>query len=94
MQDADPLLSEDLFQIEIIRSERSSDLTRAVVPHSRRAQTEAGVGDIELMPVAPGAALRDFLARIGDVPGSQLSLDEGCDRASFHELRHGQAFFA
>lgn len=76
MENADALLPEDAFYVKIINGKRSADLARAVVPDTRRAQSEAGVRDVELMAIAPRTALLHVQTLKADVPCAELPLDE------------------
>ena len=85
-------LTEDALDVKVTDVQRAADFACAVVPDAGGAQTETGVRDVELMAVAPRTALRDGLALIADVAGTQLRLDERRNRAAFHEFGQRQAF--
>ena len=60
MQNADTLLPEDTLHVKIFDRKCPTNFTSTVIPETRRAQTKAGVGDVKLVPVSPGAALLDL----------------------------------
>ena len=92
VQNADALLSENAVNIEIFDGKCSSDLTCAVVPDTRRAQSEAGVGDVELMAIAPRTTLFDVKAFKTDIPCAKLALDKISNGASLDEFGQDKAF--
>ena len=94
MQNADTLLPEDTLDIKIFDGKRSADLSRAVIPDARRAQTEAGVRDVELMAIAPRPALLHVQPLKADVPRAELALDEVRDGAALDEFREREALVA
>ena len=71
-KDLDAVLAEDRLGVVVLCVERAPDLAGAVVPHAGRAQAEAGVGNVELVPEAPGAALRHVRPDVGDVARPKL----------------------
>ena len=89
MENADALLPEDAFYVKIINGKRSADLARAVVPDTRRAQSEAGVRDVELMAIAPRTALLHV-----QTLKAELALDEVRDGAALDEFREREALVA
>ena len=94
MQNADTLLPEDTLDIKIFDGKRSADLAGAVVPDARRAESEAGVRDVELMAIAPRAALLHVQTLKADVPRAELALDEVRDGAGLDEFREREALVA
>ena len=85
MQYPHTLFAEDPLRVEIRRIQRPAHLAGAVVPDPYGAQSESGIGDVELVPPAPRAVLRHFFCLIADVPLSELCLDKGGDRAARHK---------
>ena len=60
VENVNALLPEDAVDVKILDGKCPADLARPVVPDAGRAQAEAGIGDVELVPVAPWAALLDL----------------------------------
>ena len=75
MQHLHAVLAEELGGVVILRVERPAHFTGAVVPHARSAKPEAGIGDVELVAVSPGSALRHVRPDVGDVARAQLRFD-------------------
>ena len=88
MQNAHAILSKKPLQVKIRSADSAADLSSAVILDDGAAQAVARVGDIELMPVAPRAALRNIRPGITDITLAQLSLYEGCNGAVLHKARH------
>ncbi len=86
MQDLNAFLAEDPVEVEILDVQHASDLTRTVVVDTRSAHAVTAVGDVELVAIAPGPALVEFLALIVDVAVSQFALDQRRDRAAGDEV--------
>lgn len=84
MQDAYAFLAEDALHIELVDGKGAAHFACSVVPDPGRPETEAGIRDIELMTIAPGAALIDFRAFKSDIAGAKLTLDK---------IRHGTSFY-
>ena len=91
MQNVDALLPEDTVNIKILDAKRSSDLAGTVIPDARRAQTEAGVRDVELMAIAPRTALLHVQTLKADVSGAELPLDEVRDGAVLDKFGQHEA---
>ncbi len=91
VEDLHAFVTEDALDVVVLRVERAADLAGSVVPHAGRAQAEAGVRDVELVAVAPRAALRHLLRLVRDVARAQLRLDEGRHRAALDEAREREA---
>ena len=94
VQDAYALLAEDAIEVEVTGAEGPSHFAGPVVPHPGGTEAEAGVGDVELGPIAPGAALRNVQPLVADVPSAKLGFDEGGHGAALHELGQDQALLA
>ena len=91
MQHLHAVLAEELGGVVILRVERPAHFTGAVVPHARSAKPEAGIGDVELVAVSPGSALRHVRPDVGDVARAQLRFDERGHGATLHKARQHQA---
>ena len=92
MEDAHAVLAEYLCGVIILRVKRAAHFARPVVPHARRTQAEAGVGDVELMAEAPRTALCHVRPDKSDVARTKLCLDERSHRAARDKARHDKAF--
>ena len=90
MQDLHTLFHEQAVEIEILHIQRAADFARAVVGHARAAHAKAAIGNVELVAVTPGAALRHFRALVIDAAAAQVALDEFGDGAILH--KGGQHF--
>jgi len=60
MDDLRALVAEDALEVEVLGVQLQPDLTGAVVPDPRATIAVAGVGDVELVAVAPSSALRQI----------------------------------
>ncbi len=94
VEDAHALFAEDAVEIEIVGTKRSADLAGAVVPHAGRSEPEAGIRDVELVSVAPGAALRHVLPLKTDVARPKLPLDKVRHRRALYKFRKHKALAA
>ena len=57
MENSHTLLAEDPGDIKLIDTQSAPHLAGAVIPYPGRPQTEAAVGNVELMAITPGPAL-------------------------------------
>lgn len=73
---------ENALEIKVLGLQRAADFTGAVVVHARAAHAEAGVCNVELVTIAPRAALLNFGSFVADVATAKLTLDKGSDRAA------------
>ena len=80
-------LTEDTVKVEVLDIERPAHFSRPVVPDPRAAGAIAAVGDVYLMPVTPGTALRHFGSLEVHAAGTQVGLDEGCERTVLDKCR-------
>ena len=80
MDDLHAFAAEDAVEVEVLDVQRPADFAGAVVGDARAARAVAAVGQVELVAIAPGAALLDFLALVVDVPAGEVVLDEAGDR--------------
>ena len=87
VHDLHPFLPEDAVEVEIFHVEGASHFTGAVVPDTRSAGTVAAVGDVDLVTVAPGAALRHLGTLEVHPAAAQVGLDERGERAPLDEGR-------
>ena len=78
-------LTEDAVEVEVLDVEGTADFAGAVVPHARSAHAVTAVGDIDLMAIAPGAALRHFRTFEVHSAGTEVGLDERRERAVLDE---------
>ncbi len=78
-------LAENTLEVEILYVKQPAHFPGAVVPHARAAGTVSAVGDVDLVPVSPGASLRHFRAFEIHSAGAEIALDESGERTSFHE---------
>ena len=85
VDDPRAFLAEDAVEVEVADVEGAAYFAGAVIVDPRSAHTVAGVGDVDLVAVAPRAALVDFRPLVVDVPAPQVLLDEPRDRAAFHK---------
>jgi hypothetical protein len=71
VHDLHALAPEDPLEVEVLDVQRAADLAGAVVVDARPARAQAAVGQVELVAVPPGAALRDLRPRrpCGGRPG-------------------------
>jgi hypothetical protein len=92
MQYADTLFAENTLKVKIVSRKRSADLARTVIPDSRRTKSEAGIGNIELMSVTPGAALRNILSLKVHISRTKLTLYKISHRRAIDEFSHNKAF--
>ena len=92
VENADALLPENTLDVKIFDRQRPADLAGAVIPDTRRAQSEAGVGDVELMAIAPRTALFDVKAFKTDIPCAKLAFDKVRHRTSLDEFGQDKAF--
>ena len=93
VHDLHALLPEDAVEVEVLDVQRTAHLAGAVVPDARAAGAVAAVGDIDLVPVSPRAALFHFGPLEVHAAPAQVGLDERGERTSLHEGRedlHGQ----
>ena len=81
----DAFLGKNAVEVEIFDVERAADFAGAIVPNARAARTVAAVGNIKLMAITPGAALRNFFAFEIDMAAAQVVFDHLRDRAAFDE---------
>ncbi len=94
MENADALLTEDALDVKIFDRKCPTNFTSTVIPETRRAQTKAGVRDVELMAIAPRTALLDIQTLKADVPCAELALDEVRNGAVLDKLCQRYAFLA
>src|SRR5664280_1662060 len=87
VQDLHALGTEQRIEVEVLDVEVEAHLARTVVPHARSTTAVAGVGDVELVPVPPGAALRKVRTAVRHVAGPEIGLDERGDGTARDELR-------
>jgi len=73
---ADAVRFKQTLQVKVIDFQEAAHLPCPVIVNLRTPRAETRVGDVELVPVSPGAALGDLRADIRDVPPAKLSLDE------------------
>ncbi len=85
VDDLDTFASEDAVEIEVFDVESAPDFTGAIVMDAGATGSGAAVGEVELVAVAPGAILFDFLAFVGHVTAGEVILDETGDGAAFDE---------
>ena len=89
-----PSLPKIRLQIEILRLQGAAHFPGPVVMYPGAAHAEARVGDVELMPVSPGAALFHFRALIADIPAAQFALDKGRDGAVLDKSASAPVFLS
>ena len=94
VQDLYALLFKNALQVKVLGGDRSSHFAGPVVPHSGSPAAKPGIGNIELVAIAPGAALGDAQPFEGNVSGSELTLDVFSNGASLHEFRESKAWFS
>jgi len=85
VQDLDALGAEQPVEVELVDAELAADLAGAVVPDAGGAAAEARVGDVELVPEAPGVALVELRALVAHVALAQVGLDERRDGGALDE---------
>ena len=85
MQHLYAVLTEQALQVKVLHVQRAANLTGAVVGHARAALAVAAVGYVELMAIAPGAALLDFHALVLYVTAAQVILYEARYRGILDE---------
>ena len=80
VHETDALDAEDTRQVKIFRAKQPARLPGAVVPDARAADAAAAVGDVDLVPQAPGTALRKFRAFGRHPAGTEVAADERRER--------------
>ena len=91
VEDGHALRAENAVKIELVSAQGRAHLAGAVVPHPGSAHTEAGIGNVELMAIAPRAALIHLNALVVDVAAAQVVLNELGNGAALDELGQHQA---
>ena len=76
-------IPEDAVQVEVFRPERPADFSGAVVPDARAPESRPAVGDVDLVPVAPRAALGHFRPLDVHPPAAEIGPDECRERMPF-----------
>ena len=94
VQNAHALLAKDAVEVEIAGGQGPAHLPGPIIPNPGGTQAKAGVRDVELVPIPPGAALGHVQTLIADVAGPKLGLDEGGHGAPLHELGEDQTLLA
>src|SRR5690554_403944 len=85
MYDLHTFLSKDTLEVKILHAQGSAHLTRTIVLYAGTSQSEATVGDVELMAVAPGITLWHLRTFIFHVSCTQIGFDECSDRALLYK---------
>ncbi len=87
VHDLHPLLAENPVQIEVLHVQRPADLAGPIVPHAGPPRSATTVGNVDLVPVTPRAALLHLLALVVHVTAGEVVLDELGHRAALDERR-------
>ena len=83
MHDLNPLFFKDPGHVKVTGVQDAADLAGTIIVDTRSPRAKAAVGNIELVPVAPGATLFNFRALVNHVAAGQAVFYKLSDRASF-----------